>query len=262
MNKRGMNKRGQLTIFIIIAIFIMAAVVSFFLLRGKVSIKIGGVPRTEAPQSFLEICLEDKVKEGIKIISSQGGYISNPLNKSFKFKDEEKPTDISYLCYNQNYYSPCVNQQPMLIQHLENEIKNYISDDVTNCFNDLIKSLRKQGYDVIDGFKGFEIELQPKRIVVNISAELTLTRAEETSRQGNFKVTIPSRLYEIINTVNRIVNDEATSYDFDYVFYMRNNPKFDVDKFETADATEIYVVRHKDTNERFNLAIRGCVNRV
>ncbi len=253
------SKRSQLTIFIIIAIFIIAAVVSFFLLREKVPIKIGGGAKAEAPQSFLEICLEDKVKEGIKIISSQGGSISNPLNKSFKFKDEEKPTDISYLCYTRNYYISCVNQEPMLIQHLEYEIKNYINNDVESCFNDLVKSLRKQNYVVESKYNGFEVRLEPKKVVVNISAELILTKTEETSKQEEFKVIFPSRLYEIAYVAQEITSQEARFCNFEYLGYMTLYPQLYIDKFTTSDAVIIYTIMHKDTKEKFRFAIRTCV---
>ncbi|GAJ24847.1 unnamed protein product, partial [marine sediment metagenome] len=213
------------------------------------------------PESFLDSCLKDKVKEGIEIISMRGGSLNNPLNKSFLFKDEKSPTDISYLCYNQNDYFPCVNQEPMLFQHLEDEIKDYISDDVTSCFNDLEASLGRQGYSVQKELRSFEVKLQSKKVVIETDSEITLTKSGETSKQEDFRIFVGSRLYEIAEVANRIVNDEATTCNFDYVFFMMNNPEFDIDKKEpkTIDSTEIYVIIHEDTNERFNLAIRGCV---
>jgi len=253
-----MNKRGQITIFIIVGIIVIGAIGVFLIFGTDIGERIGISGETN-PESFLDSCLKDKVKQGIEIISRQGGSLSNPVNKSFLFKDETYPTDISYLCYNQNDYLPCVNQEPMLFQHLEDEIKDYISDEVTSCFNDLGTSLGRQGYSVQKKIRSFEIKLQSKRVVIETDSEITLTKAGETSKQEDFTIFVGSRLYEITEVVVEIVNKEATRCEFNYVFFMMNNPEFDIHKFKTADSTEIYVIKHEDTNERFNLAIRGCV---
>jgi len=252
-----MKKRGQVTIFIIVAIVIMSIIALFFLFRSGVVPGIGEKPEKN-PNIFLESCIEDKVKEGIEIISLQGGYISNPLHKTFKFKDEIFPINISYLCYNQNYYFPCINQEPMLIQHLKNEIYNYISDDVGDCFDKLTLSLEKQGYVVDATYRGFEIDLIEKKVVIEIDAELTLTKTEETSKQEDFKIIIPSRFYDLAILTQEIVNKEATVCEFsnyDMLLY----PDFDINKYRTIDSSIIYRIKYEDSKEEFRFAVRSCV---
>ena len=255
------GKRGQTVIFIIIGV-ILVAVIALILIFGEKIIPAIGLGKETNPTSFLDACMKEKIEESVKLISLQGGSTNPTLFKSFLFKDEKSPTDISYLCYNQQDNLPCVNQEPMLIQHLEDEIKNYISDEVKICFNKLTLSLERQNYVVDAKYHGFEIELTKGKIIINIDGELVLTKAGETSKQEDFKIFVGSRLYEIAEVVNRAVNDEVVACNFDYVFFMMNNPEFDIDKSKTEDSTEIYVIIHKDTNERFNLAIRGCVRTV
>jgi len=100
---------------------------AFFLLKRDVLPGIGEKPE-ENPGGFLENCIEDKLIEGIKLISSQGGYIGNPLNRTFKFSDEKEYTDISYLCYTNLYYKPCVMQVPFLKQKFSSELKMAIAE--------------------------------------------------------------------------------------------------------------------------------------
>ena len=71
------NKSGQVTIFIIIAILLVAGVVAYFFLRGSL-IKTP-IPENVQPiyTSFLS-CLEDDTSTGISILQSQGGYIFLP----------------------------------------------------------------------------------------------------------------------------------------------------------------------------------------
>ncbi len=251
------EKRGQITIFIIVGLIIIGAVILYIIFGGRIASKVDLGKEADA-RSFLEACTEDKLRETVNKISLQGGYINNPLNKTFKFNNEDF-IDISYLCYTQNYYVPCVNQEPVLIQHLSEEIKNYISDDVKNCFDDLTLNLEKQNYDVAKQYGGFEVELESKKIIIDINGEITLTKTGETSKQESFNVVFGSRFYDLAVVVQEIVSQEARFCNFEYLGYMTLYPQWNIDKFRTSDSTIIYTVEHKDTGEKFRFAIRGCV---
>ena len=101
-SRRGQNK-GQITIFVIVGIILISAIIMFFLFRENTVIKKTGKPE-ESPESFLNLCLNDEVKTAIDDISLHGGYMKNPNSLNFKFGNET-PVNISYLCYTQNYYA-------------------------------------------------------------------------------------------------------------------------------------------------------------
>jgi len=252
-----MKKKGQLTIFIIIGIILIAVIVLFFIFRGTIKIPgIGGGKETSS-QSFLESCLEDAIKEGTETLALQGGYLEPTIYKNFKFKGEEA-RDISYLCYTPNYYIPCVNQEPLLIKHLKNELYDYIADDVRSCFDSLTSSLDKQGYSVNSNYRGFDIELNDNKIIVDIDAELDLTRAGETTKQTDFEIDIASKFYDLALVVQEIVNQEAEYCNFEYLGYMAFYPQWYIEKTGASDSTIIYTVENKKSKERFRFAIRGC----
>ncbi len=258
-----MKKRGQLTIFIIVGILLVASVSLFFLSRaGFIPQLLGGKPETSA-NVFLDSCLEEEIDEAIKIISLQGGYISNPLNKTFTFTDEGVANDISYLCYNQGI-GFCINQELVLLKHLEDEIKNYIEEDVENCFIEMIDSFNRQRFEVgvgpNSGLNSFEVELNSKEVIVQTDSKVTLTKSGESSTQKNFRVSVNTRLYELANVVQEIVNKEATKCDFDHFGYMGLYKEFTIDKpTKLPDSTQIYRIEYKDTGEKFRFAVRGCV---
>ena len=256
--RRGRTKEGQVTIFIIIGILFITAIMLFFFLREDLLPGTGGKSE-ENPGGFLEICIEDKLIEGTKLISSQGGYIENPLNRTFKFSDENDFTDISYLCYNQNNYFSCINQEPMLIQHLKAEVKTYVFDDVRTCFDNLVLSLGKRGYVVDATYNGFEIEFATKKIIIDIDGKIILTKSDETTRQENLKIIFPSRFYDLAGVVQEIVSQEARFCNFENLGFMAFYPKFNIERFRTGDGTLIYTAKHIETQEEFKFALRGCV---
>tara|TARA_Y100000310_G_scaffold213829_1_gene214832 strand:+ start:4423 stop:5208 length:786 start_codon:yes stop_codon:yes gene_type:complete len=251
------QKKAQLTIFIIIGIVLVSSIVLFFVFREKISEEITGKSE-ENPESFLNFCMEDKIKEAVEIISLHGGYLNNKLNKSFKFEDEEIPTDISYLCYNQNNYLPCINQKPTFMEDLKDEIKNYISEDVENCFNEMTKSFEQKAYEISTTYNGFEVEILPKIITIQTSSESILTKSGETTKQEDFKISIASRLYEISFVAQELVNQEARFCYSENLGIMLIYPEFIIDKFRTGDSTVIYTVENKKSKEKFRFALRGC----
>src|SRR3989338_1392512 len=104
MKKRG--TRGQLTIFIIVAILVVAIVALLFAfpkLRTAV-----GFEKPESPENFIQTCLEDTIKENVELISSQGGSLEP--SPSVEYLDEK----IQYLCYTPQKYQACVVQIPFL----------------------------------------------------------------------------------------------------------------------------------------------------
>jgi hypothetical protein len=253
------GKRGQIVIFIILGI-ILVAIVALFLIFGKKIIPEIGLVKETSPASFLESCIEDEVKEAVEIISIQGGSANPELYKTFKFEDETDFTNIAYLCYTQNYYLSCINQEPMLITHLKDEIKTDISDEVETCFSDkLTSSLSKQGYTVDAKYKGFDIELTRGKIIIDIDGELVLTKTGETSQREDFRIIVPSRFYDLAIVVQEIISQEAEFCHFEHLGYMLFYPKFNIDKFGTSDSITIYTVEHEDSKERFRFAVRTCV---
>lgn len=257
--KRGAGNRGQLTIFIIIAVVIVAAVSLFFLFRSGVLDEFGAEVETN-PNAFFDSCLRDEISESVRLIALQGGFSNvSALSLNFKFDDEADFVDMAYLCYNQNYYFPCINQEPMLFKHLNDELKNDISQNVKDCFDDLTLSLERAGYVVDAKYNGFVVELMPGQVSVKIDSELSLTKANETLKYKDFEVSVLSRFYDLAFVVQEIVSQEARFCNFEHLGYMLTYPQFDIDKFRTGDSSIIYSVESKDSKELFRFAVRSCV---
>ena len=252
------KNKGQVTIFIVIGVILISAVVLFFLLRGTTITETTGKPE-ENPEAFLETCIEDKIKEAVEIITLHGGYPNNELNKEFRFEDEGITVNVSYLCYNQNNYLPCINQKPTFMEDLKSKIKNHISEKVESCFNELTENFNREGYETIKNYNGFEVEIIPKRIIIQTDSDIALTKSSEATKQEDFEINVASRLYEISFLVQEIVNQEARFCYAETLGIALDSPEFIIDKFKTGESTIIYTIEHKDSKEKFRFATRGCV---
>ncbi|MBU1129637.1 MAG: hypothetical protein KJ949_03340, partial [Nanoarchaeota archaeon] len=120
------NKKGQVTIFIIIAVVVVAFIALAYMVYPK--IKSNFQTETKNPQAFISECVEDELNEYVDLISKQGGSLEpSPI---YSYQGNE----IQYLCYTNTYYQTCIVQIPFLKQHIEFEIKNEIEDKVKECF--------------------------------------------------------------------------------------------------------------------------------
>jgi len=252
-----MKKRGQTTIFIIIGALIVLLGVLFFIFRAEVVPTLSGKQELDPNKEFSS-CIEERVRSSIDLISKQGGYTSNKLNLSFQFANEEK-ADISYLCYQQNNYLSCINQQPMLINHLKKEIKNDISEEVQECFNEVVSSLKNKGETVEENYRGFDVNMYSDRVVVVVDGEITAHKSEASSKYSGLKTVVYTRFYDLAIVAQEIVSQEARFCNFEQVGYMLIYPEFAITKFRTGNSDTIYTIKSKESEERFRFAVRSCV---
>lgn len=255
MLKEG--KKGQVTIFIIIALVIVGGVLLFFMVKGNIKIQTSG-GGDENPNAFLEECLEDPIRESVDLLLLQGGYTNPKLSTEFTFNGESK-INISYLCYTEKDLDGCVAQEPMLFNHLKTEIYDYIKDDVKDCVDSLGTQLDDDGYIVDLTYRDFEINLNPREVDLKIDAEIVLTKSGETTKKENFVVKTPSSIYNLALVVQEVVSREAENCDFNYIAYMFFYPEYKIKKIQLYEGSEIYSINLRGENEKFNLAVRGCV---
>ena len=244
MNK----KRGQLTIFIIIAIIIVALGVLLYLLFPQIRVNFGFV--TDDPSSFIQNCMEDSIQNAVETISLQGGSL-NPEN--YFLYDDSK---IEYLCYTNEYYIPCVVQQPLLKQHIENEIKESIRTESDSCFNSLKQNFENLGFTVNLRNGDTKVELLPKIIVITYNKELSLTR-DSTERYEKLEVVIRSNLYELMSIANSILSMETQYGDSETTIYMNYYHDLKVEKKKQTDGTTIYILTDRNKGDKFQFASRS-----
>lgn len=251
MKNKNKDKKAQVTIFIIVAIVIVVGIMVFLFLRSDISIiNSGGVN----PKQEIDVCVREKALEGISIMFRQGGYISPVLYKWYENKS------VAYLCYQKNYYLQCINQEPMYINHLEEEIENYIFDYVDECFSDLARDYESRGYGVTLGEMYMDIGLKMKRVDININRVFEIEKGQ-SQKFESFDISFPSSLYELASVAMEIASSEAEYCSFEYVGYMIGNPDIKIEKKQVGsgkDVSKIYIIEDRKTKQKLNIAIRGC----
>jgi len=244
-----MGKRGQVTIFIIIGIAIVAIGILIYVFYPKLQSIVG--TDSNNPTAFMQTCLEDEIEDTVEILSLQGGSM-NPEN--YVLNDDNK---IEYLCYTDEPLRPCVVQQPMLKSHIESEIESKISPIVDACLEDLKSSFEDKGYDVSLTDGNTTVELLPEAIVTTLTNELVLTKGD-SEKYEKFRIIVNSKLYELTGIARSIIAWEAAYGDAETTTYMNYYHDLKVEKEgPREDGATIYILTNRDTKEVFQFASKS-----
>lgn len=254
-SKRGLeNNKGQVTIFIIVAILVIGiAVLLYFLFPGLTS---EAETEAQSPNEYIDNCIGDKVGDTVGVVSSQGGFFNPSEAESYNHLGDR----VKYLCYINQDYAPCVIQEPLLLQSMTNEIEEEISEDVNSCFRSMVESYSERGYEasLLNSETESNVDIIPGRVLVSFDNELTLSR-EETQRYETFQVVLDSKLYEFSGIVMSILDWEQEYGSAPISNYMTFYPELLIQEDEKYDGTKIYIIEDVDSGEEFKFAVRSVV---
>lgn len=244
------EKRGQLTIFIIVAILIVALALFIYFFYPK--LRPVGV-ETDNPYSYIEKCMKDTLEETVEVISMNGGNYEVNENNGFFYRGDY----VKYLCYTNENFIRCVNQEPFLTEHVEEEILTQITPEIDSCFEALVETYERKGYDVDLTREITKVEILPDRVSTNFHSKLNLVKGSESQNYEKFEIDINSNLYEMLEVVKNIVTWEINVGDSISEAYMLNNPNIKVEKKRKENDVKLYIITDRTTEEVFRFAIRS-----
>ena len=254
-----MNKKAQLTLFVIIAIFIVAIILFYFLVIRNKSIVSPEVSFTQ-PEEYIKKCVRDAASNATGLLYDTGGYL-NP--KNYILYDNKK---VVYLCYTRTYYESCTVQEPLYIQHLQDEIDSYTTPRVKACFQYLKQEYEKRGYEVtVDDNPEVIITLKPNKVDIevkmDINNELVIKKGEEVKRYENFKTSFNAPIYNLANIAIEIFSQEAKYCHFSTLGFSLFYPDIEIAVNTVGIGIQkgkVYTIIDRYTGKKLYFAIRSC----
>lgn len=241
---RGMSKkRGQVTVFIIVGILIVAAILIFVLWVRPTYISQKG------QRLGFEGCVSDAVEKGIEDLGRTAGALSP------EFTYEYRGEDFTYLCYTNEYYKTCTIQRPFLKQFFESQLKTKVKENIQVCYETSLDELKAQGYGVTSGDVTYDIDLEPGTVLVEIDAPTTV--GSQNFRK--FNIPIDSPIYEMTMLATSIVQAETHYGDFETSKTTILYPDYIIDKLKQGDGTTLYIIESKLFKNKFQFASRSLV---
>jgi hypothetical protein len=215
------SKRSQVTIFIILALIIVGAIITYFIFRGSADkeefaetepLNVGSV------HSIIQDCIRIRFLDGVRLVGYYGGYITEP---------EDVPLEYPPVHYGYNQGRKTLASK----EEIARQIATYIEISLPVCFN-------------IDNFPDFNLSMRRPNAEVEIedefvSASVVFPIAVEKGDQSftisrKYDAMLPIRLGKIHDTASRIIDMEIDDPDninmgylLDSEFYTRIIPYSD-----------------------------------
>ena len=188
-----MNKRGQVTIFIIVAIVIVGGIIAYFALRDDRGVSL---PEDMRPvYDYYISCLEATAEEGISLLGEQGGYIEVP---DFEAGSPYIPfsSQLSFFGQAVPYWmyvsgNNVLKEQIPTRNEMERELEKYVSDRVVECdFSDF----EAMGYDVYVEEGSASVGIKDSGVDVGLTNKMTIFKGDQSAFVSSHEFSVASKL--------------------------------------------------------------------
>jgi hypothetical protein len=164
-----MEKRGQVTIFIILAIIIVASIILFFVFRGKTSLNGRVNPEVVPISNYITDCIKQTARYGLYEIGAKGGYYFPPK--------ESLDTGEAYYVLNKKNLIPNNTK-------IESQIDAYIKVNLRSCTNGFIKF---PTFNITEREISAKTSLKNDRISLDVNYPISIKKSGYTYALSDFK---------------------------------------------------------------------------
>src|SRR3989344_7678103 len=185
-----MNKRGQLTIFVIAAILVVGAVLLYFAFQqGLIQQPLNA--DAERVYNFVQTCIEEKSIKTIYQIGENGGYFFPP-NLSTE-------SGVPYYFYNRQNYIPSEEQ-------IEDEISFFLNEKLFFCTRNFVDF---PDLEIIQSEPKTGTVIEDEKVVLNVNYPITIMKDEDTTLIEDFKFEVPIRLGIVYDSVAEFMQTQT-----------------------------------------------------
>lgn len=246
------NRRGQVTIFIIIAILIVAIIFSIVYFGGWLRIEESS---TKNPKAYIENCMLASVKSIEDTIIKSNTY-PNFNSSNYILYEQEK---IPYTCIVSEFYKACTPQDPSMLLRVKQLMENKVARDVKTCLTKLYSDLENENYIVTKKEGNMKLDILPSTININLNETIYISKGENSYTVSDFGVNYGTKFYDMIKLVQTVTNYESTYCEFNKLNWMKSYSDIIISTTRTSDQTKIYSLRDRMTEREIKFAVKTCV---
>ena len=217
-----MQKRGQVTIFIVLGIVILVVVALLFMLRSDLveqdfesEMNSIIVPQQIMPvKEYFDFCLRDVTQEGLTLLGEQGGYIEMPedivprsSNNVYSNSLELSPgSEVAYWFYESA--NGIEREQVPSLQIMEEELEVYLNEHFKDCFY-FVDTFEEQGF-VIDlpTSATSEVTINRNDVQVKVNSDVYVSLKDVNKDLDKHMVIVDSKIGELYELAKRVMDEE------------------------------------------------------
>jgi len=199
-NSLRVSRRGQITVFIIIGIFILLVIAGLLFMRGSFqraeienkedniidSAQLGG-----DVQNYIENCIERTGEDGIHFIGEQGGYYDLPEVYDSDF-------NLPFYFYEDEDLSPSK-------KIVEKELAKYMDEMLFFCLENF-EYFEEKGYQIEEDEVQTEVNILDSKVKFRINFPVYVTKGSVGKELLVFETDIQSRLETILEISKQLID--------------------------------------------------------
>ncbi|MBL7147413.1 MAG: hypothetical protein ISS82_01140 [Nanoarchaeota archaeon] len=216
-----MEKKAQVTMFIILGIVVVAAFIGVFVFKDYIiksefereaqKLELGD--ETEPVYNYFRDCVGSMAYDGLKIIASHGGYLNiptyeYPINPLIPFSNRldvfnDNALEVPYWFY-ETSNGIQVLQIPSL-QNVENDLNTYVRDNIFECINNftLFEEYNIRGFDDID----VVTKVEDNKVYVKVISDLIVNYKDLEQRIENVYVVVDTDFGQLYKEANDLFTE-------------------------------------------------------
>ena len=252
-----MQKRGQITLFIVIGIILLVlTIIIYSLVKNKVEEKSVTSEFVQPVKSYIEWCLEEQLREAVSLTSLQGGHYGIPPDSV-----EFGITGMDFTLFVPYY----LDQETLNIptkEDVENDISFALLRRVDDCLD--LTSFEKYNYSVDKENIEFDVSLSKDKVVTTAHIPLSLnvgnTKEGKIIYFDTFKAGIDSNFATLLDFSSNFTNEQKQGENYVCLTCLSdmadaNNLKVNSFELEKEDSyIIIYDLRDSQDGLVFNFA--------
>lgn len=171
-----LKKRGQVTIFVIIAILIVAGILLFFYVQNKSSSLIPSIPTDAQPiYNFVQDCLKETAENSLIRIGEQGGYF-------LIFDEPSIEARIPYYIYEGKNLMPPKEK-------IEVQISGFVKQELSYCILNF-KDFQRQ-YNISHNLREVKTKIVNNGISISLDYPINLNKEDSSISLNDFNIVLP-----------------------------------------------------------------------
>jgi len=205
--KRG-NRKAQVTIFIIIAVLIIAIAALFFAFKDElIGERISG---DFAPvyNSFTS-CLEEDMQTGVYLLESQGGYVYLP---DFESGSGYMPfsSQLNFLGNRIPYWyyvsgNNIQKEQVPSKSEMESSLEKFIESKISKC---VFEDYYEEGIEINLGEPNAKIDIQNNKVLLTLDMDFEIIKGDESTFVDSHKISFDSDLGSLYESALKVYDKE------------------------------------------------------
>jgi hypothetical protein len=205
------RRRGQVSIFVIIALLIVVGVIGFFVIRAGLNTS-GGQTEFDPVFELYEECIDREIKRGIGIAGVQGGRI---FVENFESGSEYAPfsSELNFVGQVVPYWyylsgNGLIKEQVPSKKDIEEDIGRYVEEEIGKCD---FSSFYEKGWFIDFGEPQADVRIFDSEVRINLKNEISVSNSENSARKGDYELSVDSKLGKFYGISRNLYDSEKES---------------------------------------------------